>query len=82
MSPYLARARPGEMVRSYASNRPEGNESARCQYGSATAKNRRQPPGDAGASSGAASTDPESVRMLYPDNERLLHFGDDARGGF
>ena len=25
------------------------------------------------------SQDPESVRMLYPDNERLMHFGDDAR---
>jgi predicted glutamine amidotransferase len=25
------------------------------------------------------SEDPESVRMLYPDNERLAHFGDDAR---
>jgi len=25
------------------------------------------------------SEDPESVRMLYPDNERLMHFGDDAR---
>ncbi|HWX30362.1 MAG TPA: hypothetical protein VNZ53_23345 [Steroidobacteraceae bacterium] len=25
------------------------------------------------------SEDPESVRMLYPDNERLEHFGDDAR---
>jgi predicted glutamine amidotransferase len=25
------------------------------------------------------SEDPESVRMLYPDDERLEHFGDDAR---
>jgi predicted glutamine amidotransferase len=25
------------------------------------------------------SEDPESVRMLYPDNKRLMHFGDDAR---
>ena len=25
------------------------------------------------------SESPESVRMLYPDNERLEHFGDDAR---
>jgi predicted glutamine amidotransferase len=25
------------------------------------------------------SEDPESVRMLYPDSERLMHFGDDAR---
>ena len=25
------------------------------------------------------SEDAESVRMLYPDNERLTHFGDDAR---
>lgn len=25
------------------------------------------------------SEDPESVRMLYPDSERLAHFGDDAR---
>jgi predicted glutamine amidotransferase len=25
------------------------------------------------------SEDPESVRMLYPDNQRLTHFGDDAR---
>ena len=25
------------------------------------------------------SEDPESVRMLYPDDERLMHFGDDAR---
>jgi predicted glutamine amidotransferase len=25
------------------------------------------------------SEDPESVRMLYPDNERLMHFDDDAR---
>jgi predicted glutamine amidotransferase len=25
------------------------------------------------------SEDPESVCMLYPDNERLTHFGDDAR---
>lgn len=25
------------------------------------------------------SEDPEAVRMLYPDDERLMHFGDDAR---
>jgi predicted glutamine amidotransferase len=25
------------------------------------------------------SEDPESVRMLYPDSERLMHFGDNAR---
>ncbi|MBO0865434.1 MAG: class II glutamine amidotransferase, partial [Mycobacterium sp.] len=25
------------------------------------------------------SEDPESVRMLYPDNERRAHFGEDAR---
>ncbi|WP_231989732.1 class II glutamine amidotransferase [Mycobacterium sp. 852002-51057_SCH5723018] len=25
------------------------------------------------------SEDPESVRMLYPDNEKFEHFGDDAR---
>jgi predicted glutamine amidotransferase len=25
------------------------------------------------------SEDPESVRMLYPDSERLMHFGDDSR---
>jgi predicted glutamine amidotransferase len=25
------------------------------------------------------SEDPDSVRMLYPDSERLTHFGNDAR---